>query len=162
MVQHEFESIATDLRQRTIAVARGYRLDMDSAQDVAQDTLLKLWTVRERIDSRKSATALAVTIARHLSVDALRRTKTSDIDKVSPADSKYRQPDAVVECREDEQWLGIQLNRLPSKEYAVLHLRQVEKKSTEEIAAIVGISPKSVPTLLARARRRLMEEIKRR
>lgn len=27
MVQEEFEKIATDIRQRVIAVARGYRLD---------------------------------------------------------------------------------------------------------------------------------------
>ncbi|WP_298642370.1 sigma factor [uncultured Prevotella sp.] len=48
MVQEEFEKIATDIRQRVIAVARGYRLDADSAEDVAQDTMLKLWTIREK------------------------------------------------------------------------------------------------------------------
>ena len=52
MVQEEFEKIATDIRQRVIAVARGYRLDADSAEDVAQDTMLKLWTIREKTDGR--------------------------------------------------------------------------------------------------------------
>ena len=118
MVQQEFENIAADLRQRIIAVARGYRLDADSAED--------------------------------------------ELDKAKPTDSRFRQPDAMLENAENEHWLDIQLDRLPTKEHAVLHLRQVEHKSTVEIAAIVGICPASVPTLLARARRRLLEEMKRR
>ena len=51
---------------------------------------------------------------------------------------------------------------MPTKEHAVLHLRQVEHKTTEEIAAIVGVSAVSVPTMLARARKKLFDEIKRR
>ena len=162
MVQQEFENIAADLRQRIIAVARGYRLDADSAEDVAQDAMLKLWTIRDRLDGRMQMTALAVTIGRHLSVDMLRKTKTVDLDKTKPTDSRFRQPDAMLENAENEHWLDIQLDRLPTKEHAVLHLRQVEHKSTVEIAAIVGISQASVPTLLARARRKLLEEMKRR
>lgn len=75
---------------------------------------------------------------------------------------RFRQPDAMLESAENDRWLGMQIGRLPSGEHAVLHLRQVEHKTTEEIAAIVGISPGSVPTLLARARRKLMEEIRKR
>ena len=162
MVQQEFENIAADLRQRIIAVARGYRLDADSAEDVAQDAMLKLWTIREKLDSTKTATALAVTIARHLSVDALRKARTVRLDKAAPVESRFRQPDAMLENTENEQWLDVQFEHLPTKEYAVLHLRQVEHKSTEEIAAIVGISPASVPTLLARARRKLLDGMRRR
>ncbi|WP_443702947.1 RNA polymerase sigma factor [Prevotella sp.] len=162
MVQQEFENIAADLRQRIIAVARAYRLDADSAEDVAQDAMLKLWTIREKLNGTKAATALAVTIARHLSVDMLRKTRPVGLDKATPADSRFRQPDAMLESSENERWLDVQLELLPTKEYAVLHLRQVEHKSAGEIAAIVGISVASVPTLLARARRRLLEEMKRR
>lgn len=159
MVQTEFENIAASLRNRVISVARGYGLDADSAEDVAQDTMLKLWTIRERYSGIKQATALGVTIAKHLSVDMLRGRRCSRVDDIKISDSQYRQPDARLENQENDKWLKMQFNRLPSKEYAVLHLRQVERKSTEEIAAIVGISEKSVPTLLARARKKLLKEI---
>lgn len=162
MVQEEFENIAASLRSRVISVARGYGLNADSAEDVAQDTMLKLWTIRERYSGIKQATALCVTIAKHLSVDMLRGQRCSQIDDIKISDSQYRQPDSRLESLENEMWLKMQLDRLPSKEYSVLHLRQVEHKSTEEIAAIVGISEKSVPTLLARARKKLLEEMKRR
>ena len=96
MVQEEFEKIATDIRQRVIAVARGYRLDSDSAEDVAQDTMLKLWTIREKTDGQKSATAMAVMIARHLSIDMLRKRRTVGLDAAMPTDSRFRQPEVLM------------------------------------------------------------------
>ena len=44
----------------------------------------------------------------------------------------------------------------------MLHLRQVERKTDQEIASILGISASSVPTLLSRARRKLLADIMRR
>ena len=49
------------------------------------------------------------------------------------------------------------MQALPSTEYQVLHLRQVERKTDQQIAAILGIGNASVPTLLSRARRKLMQ-----
>ena len=162
MVQKEFEDMAADLRRRIVTLARGYRLDSDSAEDVAQDTMLKLWTIREKIGGKPSAAAMATTIARHLSIDMLRRNKTIALDMTAAPDSSYRQPDSLLQTAEDDRWLKSQLDKLPTKEHAVLHLRQVEQKTTEEIAAIVGVSAVSVPTMLARARKKLFDEIKRR
>lgn len=162
MEQREFENIAASLRSRVMSVARGYGLDTDSVEDVAQDTMLKLWTMRSRMDGEKQVVALAVTIAKHLAVDVLRGRKCIGLDKVAVVDSRYRQPDAQLENSENEVWLKGRFKSLPSKEYAVLHLRQVEHMSMDEIAAIVGVSENSVPTMLARARRKLLEEMKRR
>lgn len=95
MVQKEFEDMAADLRRRIVTLARGFRLDSDSAEDVAQDTMLKLWTIREKIDDKPSAAAMATTIARHLSIDMLRRNKTIALDMtaviVSPTRCSRRQ-----------------------------------------------------------------------
>lgn len=38
-------------------------------------------------------------------------------------------------------------------------MRQIEHRSHDEIARIVGIAPKSVSTLLARARKAIYEEL---
>ena len=54
------------------------------------------------------------------------------------------------------------LKALPSNQYQVLYLRQVEKKSFEEIAQIVGITPESVSVLLSRARKQMLQEIRKR
>ena len=105
MVQKEFEDMAADLRRRIVTLARGFRLDSDSAEDVAQDTMLKLWTIREKIDGKPSAAAMATTIARHLSIDMLRRNKTIALDMTAAPDGRYRQPDSLPQTAEDDRWL---------------------------------------------------------
>lgn len=76
---------------------------------------------------------------------------------------KEETQDAITQMRlaKTVQWLQQKLKQLPSNQYLVLHLRQVEKKSMEEIAAIVGITPQSAATLLSRARQRMLQEIRK-
>ena len=162
MEQKEFTDMADGLRLRVLAVARGYRLTGEDAEDVAQDAMLKLWTIKDDVCGERHAAALAVTMAKNLAVDRLRRGAKRGTPETSIADSRYRQPDFMLEDDENDRWLKERLKKLPTKEYAVLHLRQVEKKSAAEIAAIVGIAPGSVATLLARARKKLLNDIKKR
>ncbi len=162
MQQKEFEHIAHDLRRRALNTAYGYGLDSAAADDIAQDTLLKMWAMRDEIDPRRNVEALAVGIARHLCIDGMRRRHTVPIDGRQMIDDRHGQPDTVLENEENRRWLERRLAALPAKEHAVLKMRQVERKSDAEIAAILGLSISSVPTLLSRARHRLLDEIRRR
>lgn len=154
MKQEEFESIASTLRHRILAVARGFHLD-DEAEDVAQETMLKLWNMRERLDGSQPVEPLVICMARRLSIDHLRRRHTVALDEATSIVGGA-QPDTALESNELEEWLAAQMEQLPTTEHTILHLRQVERKSSEEIAAIVGISPASVAPLLSRARRKLL------
>jgi RNA polymerase sigma-70 factor (ECF subfamily) len=67
-----------------------------------------------------------------------------------------------LEMKEDDVWLTTRLQQLPTTQRTLLYMRQVERRSNEEIAQLLGIETTSVSTLLARARRTLLEDIKRR
>ncbi len=84
------------------------------------------------------------------------------VDNGQPLADTAEMPDQRLETLDNEAWLERRLRELPDKEYQVLHLRQVERRTTQEIAAIAGIAESSVPTLLARARRKLLESYKQR
>ena len=71
-------------------------------------------------------------------------------------------PHEQLEMKEDDQWLTKRLEQLPTTQRTLLHMRQVERRTHEEIAQLLGIETTSVSTLLARARRALLEDIKRR
>ena len=71
-------------------------------------------------------------------------------------------PHEELEMKEDDIWLSAKLQQLPTTQRALMYMRQVERRSHEEIAQLLGIETTSVSTLLARARRTLLEEIKRR
>ena len=70
-------------------------------------------------------------------------------------------PDEALEAQEDDRWLKQQLRSLPSTEYTILRMRQVEGLTNEEIACRLGLESTSVSTLLSRARRSLLEEIRK-
>ena len=150
------------MRQRAVGTCHSLGLDAEEAEDIAQDAMLKLWTVRASVSGIRHAEGLLVSIAKHLCIDFLRKRRTVPIDGLKAVIDESRQsPQADMEDEENERWVEQKLKTLPATEYTVLHLRQVEHKSREEIASIVGIAPSSVGTLLSRARKKMLEEIKR-
>ena len=46
--------------------------DEDKAEDLVQDTLLKLWNIHDSLEQYRSVDALATTIIRNLSLNAIR------------------------------------------------------------------------------------------
>lgn len=155
MTEKEFIDIAAELRNLALRTVL--------SEDIAQDTMLRLWTIHEDLPPDK-AHGMAITIARHLAIDRLRKQHTASLDSLQDTSrNAIRQlavEDTSLEERENEEWLQRHLKKLPSNEYMVLHLRQVEKKNSEEIAAILGIKQESVPVLLSRARRKLYASLK--
>lgn len=163
MTQEEFEQMAVSLRLRAMAVCGGCGLGRADADDVAQDTLLRLWQVRADIRDRAHAEALAVVASRRLAADVFRRggRMVQGVGR-DVAGAVQPGPDTALEAAEADGWLLDRMGQLPPTEYRVLYMRQVERRPRGEIARILGLAEASVSTLLARARRRLLEEIKRR
>ena len=133
--------------------------DADTAQDIAQETIIRMWQMRD--DTRLSnPDGYAATIARHLTLNHLRRKQPQPIDEQHNAIQTTPSPLDLMVQREEEQWLQQRIRDLPPTQHAVLHMRQVEHRSNSQIAALLGIKETSVSTLLGRARRQLLEEIR--
>lgn len=145
-----------------MSVGRRYGLADDEAQDVAQDTMLRLWAMRDTLDKYRSLESLAVTIARHRCVDMFKRKRMVPIDGRQVMEERFPSPDERLEAADNEAWLERRMAELPSSEYQVLYMRQVERRTNGEIAAILGIETTSVATFLSRARRKLLEAVRRR
>lgn len=164
MEQTEFEHIAKTIRRKAVSTALACSIGADGAEDIAQDVMLKLWTMRENINNQTEAEKLAVCIARNKAVDCHRKNKTViQLDqKCSIYDDRQPTPDICMETTENQEWLVRRISALPSTEYQILHMRQVERKTNDEIARLLGIEKTSVATLLSRARMKILKEIKKR
>ena len=77
-------------------------------------------------------------------------------------DERQPSPHEQLEINENERWLEDRLKQLPSRQYTILRMQQVERKSNQEIARLLDIEPATVATLLSRARAELLKDIKRR
>ena len=164
MDETTFEQMAPALRQKAVAVCRNCGAAACEADDLAQDVMLKLWSMRQQLDRYRTVEALAAVMARNLAVSAMRsnsahRTVAIGDDFDSP--SAARNAQQQLEYAELEHEVDGMVRRLPSTQHAVLVMRQVEHRSYAEIARLLGIGEASVSTLLARARRKMLEEIRR-
>ena len=164
MDEEAFISAAHELRQSAVSVSRRYGATEVEAQDVAQETMIRLWQMLDTIDGRRRLNSLTTCIARNLTIDEYRRAARFHTTGTLPSDcpADIPAPDRRLEEAENEAWLRDRLRRLPSTEYAILHKRQVEGLTTQQIACCLALDERSVSTLLSRARHRLLEDIKRR
>ena len=154
-----FNQQAPQLRQLALKAAAVAGADSDTAEDVAQETMLRLWQMRD--DPRLyNPEGYATVIARHLALSHQRHKPPLPLDEQQTSSQISPSPLEIIMQREDEQWLQERIRNLPPTQHAVLHMRQVEHRTSIQIAKILGIKETSVNTLLARARRQLLEEIR--
>ena len=161
MEKSAFEQKARTWREKALEVSMHYGAGKDEAEDIAQDVMLRLWQMHEELERFKSVEAIVALMAKHLIRNHQRRKPSEVLDEAMIV-SMNTSPHEVLETKENEEWLSAKLQQLPTTQRTLLYMRQVERKSHEEIAILLGIEVTSVSTLLARARRTLLEEIKRR
>ena len=154
MEQSEFERNAPVWRELAYDTGLAHGADPDEAEDVAQDTLLKLWALRDELERYQSLTGLTRVIARNLTIDLHRNRRTIRLDAASiDLSVSDRFADSDIISREEERLINQRLSQLPPRQHQVLVMRQVEHRSYEEIAALLGIEVSSAKVLLSRARK---------
>ena len=161
MNKSAFEHHVRSWRMKAVEVCRSCGADSEEAEDIAQEVMIRLWQMHDVLEKYQSIEAIVTIAARHLLRDHQRRRTTETLNETTLI-SIGNSPQETLEMKEDEQWLTEKLRQLPTTQRTLLYMRQVERRSHEEIASLLGIEKTSVSTLLARARRTLLEEIKRR
>lgn len=156
MDRNEFETLAKRLRPRIIEMACRCLDNQDDADDIAQDTLLKLWSMKHRLEEYNSIDALAIVIGRHLCLDKLKRAKETSIDDILINDIAYSPEDIIIEGENVEKIHRL-ISTLPDGQQVILKLKHIEGMETSEIAQIIGSSEVAVRVQLSRARNRIKE-----
>ena len=117
--------------------------------------------MHDELERYQSVEAIVTIMARHQLRNHQRRKPDEALDEARLLRIEAS-PQILMEIKEDEVWLERKLQQMPTTQRTLLYMRQVERRSHEEIAQLLGIEITSVSTLLARARRTLLEEIQRR
>ena len=129
--------------------------DEAEAEDTVQETFLKLWEMRDRLDTVESAKAYSIRILKNECLDRLRRAKKSVKEPQCTTRETAVPADEQIDAkRRLEKVLGA-IKSLPDSQRQVLLLRTVDGLSYEEISRRMGMSQLSLRVLLARARKNL-------
>jgi RNA polymerase sigma factor (sigma-70 family) len=128
--------------------------DENMAQDIIQDTYLKLWEKHENVDFAKSKSYI-FTAAYHTMVDYIRKNKRIilyDREESSDFMDSLGKSTPAAENIDLKKVLNEAVNRLPEDQRAVIILRDYEGYSYKEIGDITGLSEAQVKVYIYRAR----------
>ena len=163
MEREAFCTLARLLRPDILALSLRFLKEESEADDNVQDTLLKLWAIREQLDKVHSVKALTYAICKNLCVSKLRKKRTipmelsNEIRLISTHDSQW-----MLEEKENAKWLEDNIAGLPASQMQILRMSQQDGLENSEIAEVLGISETTVRTALCKARKNLLEKLMKR
>ena len=132
--------------------------DMDMAEDLAQETFLKVYDRLDQFDTARRFGPWLFRIGVNLTLDYLRRKKRRFRWSLFTDRFKDRAPDPAVpdprKALDIQQEVHAVLQMVPEKYRTVLMLRDLESFSTAEIAAILHRKEATIRWRLAEARHR--------
>lgn len=156
----EFIQCAERLRGDLLQQANLYFSNSEDAEDVVQETLVKLWIARNRIEDSSKMRNLASVICRNVSLNMLRDANTSvPIDNAETIAIQV-DPLSQLEGREYQRKLRQSILNLSDKQRAILKMRNVENMSYSDIAKVVGTTESSVRGMISKARMELLKQMK--
>ena len=151
------------MRPALLRMATHYTEDTDEAEDVVQETLLKLWFLRDRLSQYRNVEALALVITKHLCIN---RKRGKHLVTVSLEEGLTiigeQSPERRLMDEERMQELLELIATLPDLQQSILKMKHIEGFEVEEIARLTGSTVIAVRTNLSRARKKVREQFMRR
>ena len=125
--------------------------DRNMAEDLAQDTFVKLWENRDRID-KKTLKSYLYTIASNTAINQLKRNQLKyKFQKFHVAGVDRQSPEFLAEMKEYEEILNRVIGDMPDGSREVFLMNRLEDMKYREIAETLGISVKAVEKRMSKA-----------
>lgn len=156
-----FRTTVLPMSDRLFRLALRITMNRAEAEDVVQDTLLKVWEQRSQWEQINSLEAFAIAICRNRALDVAKRfgRNTASLDKVDNGQWSMFNAQSELEAREQVSLVRRLMDDLPEVQRTIMLLRDIEGKTYQEIAQMLGISETQVKVYLHRARTKVKKGI---
>ncbi|MFZ1676905.1 MAG: sigma-70 family RNA polymerase sigma factor [Saprospiraceae bacterium] len=157
MNAEQYEAIFHKMKDKLYRYALRFVKDGESAEDVVQDVMYKLWQKRQEVDTIENLEAWMMVLTRNRALDILRKVKDNlvNIDEAFSVSDQAPIPDKIMETADLMTQLNACLDQLPEKQRTVFHLREIEQMTYEEICTMTGFNLDDVKVSLFRSRKHI-------
>lgn len=162
MNQQMFETLVLPTKNKLFRFAFRLLGSSEEAKDVVQDVMIRVWNGREQMGEVQNMEAWCMRITKNLSLDRLRtrqRRATGSLDETREMKTETLTPYERTEVHENMNRINEMIMALPEKQRQVIHLRDVEGYSYNEICDILELDMNQVKVNLFRARNSVREKL---
>ena len=136
--------------------------DADDAEEIVQNSFVKLWKNKEQIEITTSLKSYLYTAVRNSCINEL---KHIDIKETYKQHNKIELNQSAsleneIEANELQEIINIAIKKMPEQRRKIFSMSRFEGLKYKEIAKKLGISPKTVENHMGMAIKFLKEELK--
>lgn len=161
MKEIDFRYDLLPLKNKLFRLALRITLDSAEAEDITQDTLVRVWTKREELKEVDSLEGYCMTICRNLALDRHEKKEAQNLsldETPLETEDNTMQPDEKLEQDEKLRRVHELFNSLPEKQRTAMQLRDIEGMTYKETADAMGETEENIKVLLFRARQTIRKK----
>lgn len=168
--QQAFAELVDRYKNGVFAICFRMVGNTQEAEDLSQEAFIRAYNHIDQYDHERKFSTWLFRIATNLSIDFLRRRKTSvSLDAVVPGTEGLslntilpdngELPDEQMVRRENEEMVQSEIKKLPEKYRSAVVLKYIEDLSLKEISDIMDIPVGTVKTRIHRGREMLRKNM---
>ena len=162
MQTSDFKQLFLPCHRKLFSVAYRLMSNAQAAEDMVQETFLKLWMQRDKMEKVDNPEAYSITVLRRIFYDKMRAGHLQEVDKdvgslqVSSSQNISKQ----LEEADEYQHVRLLITHLPEPQARIMLMRDIEDRSFDEISTETGLTEVNIRSILSRARKKIREQIK--
>ena len=159
MQEISFRDDILPLKDKLFRLALRITFDRAEAEDVVQDTMIRVWNKREEWTQFGSIEAYCLTVAKNLAIDRSQKKEAQNVELTPEMEEESEISGPYDQLVNNERMSIIHrlINELPEKQRLIMQLRDIEGESYKEIAKILNLTEEQVKVNPFRARQKVKQ-----
>ena len=159
MQEISFRNDILPLKDKLFRLALRITLDRAEAEDVVQDTMIRVWNKRDEWQQFESVEAYCLIVAKNLAIDRSQKKDAQNVE-LSPEMSEEADTSGPYDRLVNNERMKIihrLIDELPEKQRLIMQLRDIEGESYKDIAKVLQLTEEQVKVNLFRARQKVKQ-----
>lgn len=162
MKKVDFRTDILPLKNKLYRLALRITLDSAEAEDIVQETMIRVWNKCDTLSELDSVEAFCLTVCRNLAIDRHDKKEAQNVELQEELHDRPDHSTPLDDLVQDERMQIVKqlFDQLPVNYREVMQLRDIEGKTYKEISTILGMTEEQVKVNLFRARQRIRDKFK--
>ncbi len=150
-----FQKELIPVKDKLFRLAKTMLQNREDAEDALQEVYMKLWNNNEIIGDLKSPEAYAMKVMKNFCLDKLKSRKNKYMVEIkeNEIEKDHITPFSMVSFDNLKDLMLKLFSTLPEQQRMIIHMRDIEHYSYDEIEEVTGMNVNAIRVNLSRARK---------